>query len=377
MSSLFSPIKVGSMMIKNRFMRSATYEAMAEPDGTVTDAILSRYRQLAKGEIGLIVPGHMCVHPAGKAGLKQTGIFSDKHVKGLKGLVDVIHENKSKVIFQLAHAGRQTRVQVTGREPISPSNIGPDPLFETEPREMTAADIEELITAFGNAARRAGEAGADGVQIHAAHGYMVNQFLSPFFNRRDDEWGGSDENRFRFIKQAVLAIKANAPSDLVVTVKLSSNDYTPEIGIDPKLAARYSKWLVELGIDGIEISSGTLSFSPLAMSRSKDEQGRFAFRDAYHLEAAEIIKPVMGQVPLMLVGGVRKLSQMEDLIASGKVDMVSLSRPFIREPHLVKLLVAGKLTEASCVSCNNCLFAVRKNLPVKCYVKGLPQKTTS
>ncbi|SDO35402.1 NADH:flavin oxidoreductase [Desulforhopalus singaporensis] len=374
MSSLFCPVKIRSMTVKNRFMSSATYEAMAEPDGTVTDAILSRYRQLAKGDVGLIVPGHMCVHPSGKAGLKQTGIFSDKHIKGLKGLVDVIHRNNSKVVFQLAHAGRQTRVQITGRETISPSNIGPDPIFKTEPREMTAAEIEELVTEFGNGARRAAEAGADGVQVHAAHGYMVNQFLSPFFNRRSDKWGGSDENRFRFIKEAILAIKANVPSDMVVMVKLSSNDYTPGTGIDPTLAARYSRWLVDLGVDGIEISSGTLSFSPSATTRSKDKRGRFTYHDAYHLEAAEIVKPVMGQVPLMLVGGVRKLSLMEEIVESGKADMVSLSRPFIREPDFVKRLASGKINKASCISCNNCLSAVRTNLPVRCYIKGLPEK---
>ncbi len=373
MSILFSSFKIGQLTVKNRFMHSATYEAMSGSDGIVSEGLLKRYRQLAKGETGLIVPGHMNVHPTGKAGLKQTGIFSDDLLEGLKQLVSVIHEEKGKVVFQLAHAGRQTRKEITGMDPIAPFNNGTDPTFGVEPRVMTEVDIQEMITAFGDAARRAADAGADGVQIHAAHGYLVNQFLSPFFNRRDDEWGGSDENRFRFLKQVFLAIKNKIPSDMAVLIKLNTNDFTPQAGIDPELAARYAKWLVELGIDGIEISSGTLSYSPLAMSRNKDVEGTFSLQENYHLDAADIIKPVIGDTTLMLVGGVRRLVQMEHIVETKKADMISMCRPFIREPHLVKRFASGKTDVAGCVSCNNCLLAVRKSLPVKCYVKGLPE----
>jgi len=373
MSILFSSLCMGRLTVKNRLMHSATYESLSEENGEVNEALLRRYRQLAKGNIGLIIPGHMNVHPAGKAGFRQTGIFSDHLIPGLKELVSVIHGEKGKVVFQLAHAGRQTRKTVIGMDPIGPSNDGLDPTFEVEPKAMTEAEIQEAISAFGGAGRRAYEAGADGVQIHAAHGYLINQFLSPFFNRREDAWGGSDEKRFSFLKQIFLSIKKNVPAELPVFIKLNTNDFTPQVGIQPDLAALYAKWLAELGIDGIEISSGTLSYSPLAMSRNQAEVGEFAFRESYHLEAAEKIKPVIGHIPLMLVGGLRKMEQMESILDSGQADMISMCRPFIREPHLVKRFESGKSDKVGCVSCNNCLLAVRKGLPLKCYVKGVPE----
>jgi 2,4-dienoyl-CoA reductase-like NADH-dependent reductase (Old Yellow Enzyme family) len=373
MSKLFSSFSLGRLTVKNRLMHSATYESMSEKNGEVNEALLKRYRQLAKGHIGLIIPGHMNVHPVGKAGFRQTGIFSDSLIPGLKELVAAIHQEEGKVVFQLAHAGRQTRKEITGMEPIGPSNNGSDPTFGVEPKVMSEADIQEVISAFGDAARRATEAGADGVQIHAAHGYLVNQFLSPFFNRREDAWGGTDEKRFSFLKEIFLSIKKNTPADLPVFIKLNSNDFTPQAGIQPELAALYAKWLVELGIDGIEVSSGTISYSPLAMSRNKDEKGEFAHRDSYHLEAAEVIKPAIGSVPLMLVGGVRKMEQMESILESGQADMISMCRPFIKEPHLAKRFESGKSDQARCVSCNNCLLSVRKGLPLKCYEKGLPE----
>ena len=374
MSMLFSSCKMGRFIVKNRLMHSATYESMSEKNGNVSEVLLKRYRQLAKGNIGLIVPGHMYVHPTGKAGSRQTGIFSDKLIPGLKELVSVIHDEQGKIVFQLAHAGRQTRKEVTGLDPIGPSNDGRDLTFGVEPKTMVEEEIRDVIAAFGDAARRASEAGADGVQIHAAHGYLVNQFLSPFFNRREDEWGGNDEKRFSFLKQIFLAIKKNVPADLPVFIKLNTNDFTPQTGINPDLAAFYAKWLTELGIDGIEISSGTLSYSPLAMSRSGEVKGDFAFRGAYHLEAAEKIKPVIGNIPLMLVGGMRKMEQMETILKDGKADMISMCRPFIREPHLAKRFESGKSDTVSCISCNNCLSAVRQGLPVNCYVKELPEK---
>ncbi|NQU64315.1 MAG: NADH:flavin oxidoreductase [SAR324 cluster bacterium] len=373
MSMLFSSFKMGQLTVKNRLMCSATYESMSEKNGMVSEALLKRYRQLAKGNIGLIIPGHMNVHPAGKAGLRQTGIFGDHLLPGLKELVSVIHEEQGKVVFQLAHAGRQTRKELTGQDPMGPSNDGVDLTFGIEPKAMTEDDIQEVISAFADAARRAYEAGADGVQIHAAHGYLLNQFLSPFFNRRDDTWGGSDEKRFSLLKEIFLVIKKNVPADLPVLIKLNTNDFTPQAGIMPELAAQYAKWLVELGIDGIEISSGTLAYSPLAMSRKKEVEGEFAFRDGYHLEAAEKIKAVIGNTPLILVGGMRKMGQMESVLKEGKADLISMSRPFINEPHLAKRFESGKSDEVRCVSCNNCLAAVRKGLPVKCYEKGLPE----
>ena len=189
MPTILTPINIGTTQIQNRFVHSATYEAMASEGGEVTDALLKRYQNLSRGEIGLIIPGYMYVHPLGRAAKFGIGIHDDDMIPGLKKLVKAVHKHGGKIAFQLNHAGRQTTKAVIGQTPIGPSRVGRDPVNFVKPREMNEDDIQDAIEAFGGAANRAAEAGADGIQLHAAHGYLINEFLSPFFNRRDDGWG--------------------------------------------------------------------------------------------------------------------------------------------------------------------------------------------
>ena len=203
MSKLLTPLTIGSLEIKNRFVQSATYESMAKPDGKVTDALIKRYRNLAMGKAGLVIPGLMFVHPLGKSCKYQTGIHKDDMIPGLSCLTEAVKTNGGKIIFQLCHSGQQTNKNIIGQKPMGPSSAVRDPIFFFKPRKMDPKEIKTAIQSFGQSARRAFEAGADGIQIHAAHGYLINEFLSPFFNKRTDEWGGSDENRFRFLKEVI------------------------------------------------------------------------------------------------------------------------------------------------------------------------------
>ncbi len=393
MSRMFQSVKIGKMEIKNRFVHSATYEVMADNKGYITDELIKRYKNLAKGEVGLIIPGHMYVHPLGNAHHGQIGIHNDDMIPGLKKLADIIHENGGKVAFQLAHGGRQTPRQMIDTQPLAPSKQGRDPVTLNKPQKMSEALIEETIEAFAAAAVRAVEAGSDAVQIHAAHGYLICEFLSPFFNKRKDKWGGSDENRFRFIKEIIKRMKGRLPDDIPVLVKMNTNDYTPFKGITPDLAAVYAKWMTELGVDAVEISCGTyytlhtirgdipvpemaaglpMWMRPVAKVKLNFQKKGNTFSDAYNLDAAKKIKPKMGDTPLILVGGMRKLSQMEKIVENGEADLISMSRPFIREPFLVKRFQEGKSTEASCINCNKCFAAMFNSIPIKCYEKGLP-----
>lgn len=392
MSKLFESAKIGKLDIKNRFIHSATYEGMAKENGQVTDEILKKYENLAKGEVGLIIPGHMYVLPTGRAFKYQAGIHSDNMIPGLKALVDGVHESGGTIFFQLAHAGSQTTKDVAGAVPIGPSSKGRDPINFVKPKEISDKDIQDAIEAFGSAAKRAIMAGIDGIQIHAAHGYLVNQFLSPFFNSRDDEWGGNDENRFRFLKQIILKIKNEIDGTLPVIVKLSTHDHTPKQGITLSLAAMYAKFLAELGIDGIEVSCGTALYSFMNMCRGdvpvddlvsglpwwKKPMGRimmntlknkYDLEEGYNLPAAKIIKSEIGDIPVSVVGGLRTVSLMEDVLESGNADFISMSRPFIREPFIVKKIREGKVKQVSCVSCNKCLAAAANNKSVRCYHK--------
>ena len=385
------------MEVNNRFVRSATIENLAKEDGEVTEKLIKLYSTLAKGEIGLIIPGYMYVHPLGQAYKYQTGIYKDDLIPGLKKIVDAIHEEDGKVVFQIVHAGLQTFSRLIGTTPVGPSGDIINPVSMDYSREMTEEDIQESIEAFVRAARRVVETGADAVQLHSAHGYLMNQFLSPFYNRRQDDWGGSDEKQFRYLKEIITKTKRVLPSDIPLLIKLNTNDYTPTEGITPPLAAKYSEWLVKLGIDAIEISCGSGTYSIFNMCRGdvpvqeiaqavpdymkamvegiyQDMVGKYNFDEGYNLEAAKMIKPIIENIPLILVGGLRHKAFMEEIIEKKYVDLISMGRPFIREPLLVKNFKEEKQDKVACISCNRCLAAIPNNFPIRCYVNKFPEE---
>ena len=397
MSTLFSPMKIGKVELSNRFINSATYEAMANKTGEVSDELIKRYERLAKGGVGLCITGLMYVHASGRCYKNQTGIHDDRMIPGLRKLVDAVHQAGGKIAFQIAHGGRQTTKSMIDQTPLGPSSRGRDPINFVKPKEMTEDEIMEIISAFAAGARRAVEAGADGIQLHAAHGYLINEFLSPYFNIRKDSWGGSDENRFRFLKEIFQEIKKVVPDGYPVLVKLSTNDYTPKEGVTPILAVRYARWLAEVGIDAVEVSCGGTNYSYMNMCRGDVPtaemvqglswwekpigrlmigklEGKYDLEEGYNLAAARMIKPALGDTPLILVGGMRTVKHMEEVLESNQADFISMSRPFIREPFLVNKIKEGKMDRVSCVSCNRCLAAVPNELPVYCYNKGFPAK---
>lgn len=397
MSDLFKPVELGNLQLKNRFIQSATTENMALETGEVTDNLIKRYQDIAKGEVGLAIPGYMYVHKSGRSLKHQAGIHSDDMIPGLKKLTAAVHGEGGKIVFQIAHAGRQTTKKMAGQQPLGPSAEGRDPINFVKPKEMTEDEIHEAIKAFGAAAARAVAAGADGVQLHAAHGYLINQFLSPFFNHRKDAWGGSDVNRFRFLKEIIDAVKQAVPQGTPVLIKLNSNDFTPKEGITPALAATYAKMLAETGIDGVEISCGSPVYSymnmamgdvpvnelaqafpfllrPMVKLQMKTLVGKYGFDHGYNVDAAKVIKPALGNIPVSVVGGIRTVSEMNDVLDNKYADCISMARPFIREPDIVKKIKEGQTDTVACGSCNKCLAAVVNDMPVKCYHGGFPKK---
>lgn len=389
MSILFESIQLGQTQLANRFVCSATYEAMATEQGEVTDNLVKRYRILAKGEIGLIIPGYMYVHSLGRAAKYQVGIHDDRMIPGLRRMSEAVHYQGGRIVFQLAHAGRQTKKELIGRTPLGSSARGRDPTFFVKPVAMSEAQIAIVIDAFGQAARRAVEAGADGVQVHAAHGYLLNQFLSPFWNRRQDAWGGSDEGRFRILRETILAVRRALPVGMPLLVKLNTYDGTPKEGMTPALALTYARWLAELGIDGLELSSGSTYYSfgdmirgeipvdelalafpgwmqPFAKLALRQMVGKFDLEEGYNVPASRLIKPAVGEVPVMVVGGLRRVAHMEALLEEGAADMVSMARPFIREPHLVRRIREGRAEGSTCTSCNKCFALIAADSPLRC-----------
>jgi 2,4-dienoyl-CoA reductase-like NADH-dependent reductase (Old Yellow Enzyme family) len=347
-SILFTPIKIGNVTIPNRFVRSATHDFMATPKGEVTDRQVSLFRKLAQGEVGLIITGHAYVHPSGKASPYQIGVDDDSRIEGLSRIAGAVHEYPSRVFLQIAHAGRQTKEKLCGCTPLAPSAVY-EPVFKIEPKEMSITDIEEAEFSFIQAGKRALEAGFAGIQLHVAHGYLLSSFISPYTNRRTDLYGGSIANRARIVVETIQGIKTQVDKHFPIIVKLNATD-SLKGGLSLEESIQTAKILEKEGVDGIEVSGGMAESGEGSIwegLRSEEDEGYFV---GY---AARVKKEV--RVPVFGLGGIRTLSNMERIIQEGRADMISMSRPFIRQPFLVREFRLGRFHKSECISCNKCL----------------------
>lgn len=346
MSILFSPFKLGSLDLSNRLVRSATAERMSDVDGRPLPPLKDLYAELARGGVGLIITGHMYVHTSGKAHEEMTGVYNDDLLPDLAELVDAVHRESSRIVVQINHGGMQCSTEAV-EEAIAPSAVD-HPLSKGSAREMTSQEIDTIIRSYAHAARRVQQAGFDGVQIHAAHGYLVNQFLSPLINRRRDEWGGGITKRMRFLKKISSAVRDQVGSDYPVMIKLGMMDGRKG-GLTPKESLQVVAALEDMGIDGLEISgglSGERSLNIRKGIRSEDDE-------AYFLPLAQRAREVT-QLPIILVGGIRSRAVMDRILTDGHADLVSLCRPLISEPDLPNRLRLGLQEKSRCLSSNNC-----------------------
>lgn len=349
MSTLFKPISLGPLAIKNRFVRSATNDYMGNLDGTISDSEFDLYRTLAGNDVGLIIAGHSYVqYPLGRSTASQNAIYDDRFIEGYRRAANIVHEYGSRLILQISHAGRQVKNLAEGLIPIAPSAVTDNKAGIT-PRALTEEEILELIDSFASAMRRAKEAGCDGVQVHAAHGYLLAEFISPYTNRREDRWGGSIENRTRILKEIIIRGKKLVGDDYPVLVKLNTTDGVEGAGYLTHEDAVYTaKLLDSLGVLAIEVSGGISEFNlGFALTGINAPE-----KEAYFASAAKKIKAEVS-CPVILVGGLRSMTVMESIIEEGIADMVALCRPFIKEPDLVKRFINGQ-ARVTCVSCNGC-----------------------
>lgn len=367
MNILFTPAKIGNLVIPNRFVRSATYDAGAE-DGFVSDWQIELYRALSKGRVGLIMSGVFCVTTLNNAAPTLNLLTDDKHIAGLKRLSKVVHENGSKLAVQLYHPGREAfrRLEPFGIEAVGPSGVksGGDPYFEGRCREMTVDEIWATVNAFGDATRRVQEAGCDGVQIHGAHAYLLAQFLSSQSNHREDEWGGALENRLRLHKEIYRSARANIGPDYPLMIKLGVQDTFPG-GLEFREGLPAAVQLAGIGYDSVEVSSG-LRGVKWGQTEMRDKIFRRE-REAYFREWARRVKEEV-DVPVMTVGGLRSLNLMEEIVAGNDADFVSLCRPLIREPGLVASWQDGQPRRPTCISCNKCFENVLSGHRLRCMI---------
>ncbi len=355
---LFEPFSFSGLNMRNRIVRSATYEKRADDDGFVTDSLVEFYEELARGGAGLIITGNTLVHHSGRTIEQMLCLHSDIYIPGMKILTSVIHGLNGLIAVQLTHGGRQCFPALLGGNlPIAPSEVY-DPSIKVTPKAMADEEIWEMIDAFANAAKRARLAGFDAVQLHGAHGYLISEFLSPHTNRRDDYWGGDEERRFHFIEEVYRAVRKEAGKDYPLLIKMNADDML-ENGLKPDEAIRIAVRLEELGINAIEISGGMYeSGNRTAMPNILSED-----KEAYCRKAGRLFKENLG-IPVMLVGGMRSRTVMEDILSKKEADLISIARPLIREPDLPNKLREGK-EKADCISCNGCMSFQKLDM-VKC-----------
>jgi 2,4-dienoyl-CoA reductase-like NADH-dependent reductase (Old Yellow Enzyme family)/NADPH-dependent 2,4-dienoyl-CoA reductase/sulfur reductase-like enzyme len=362
---LFQPIKIGTMEVKNRFVMPPIATNYCEIDGSVTERLKAYLGLRARGGVGLIIVEAAYVQPSGKLVPNEVGVYKDELIDGLKGLVNEIHQYETKAALQLVHAGRQTFSAMTGFPLVAPSPIS-CPFCQEMPKEMTLEDIEGMIDAFGKAAGRAKDAGFDTVEIHGAHGYLVNQFLSPYSNQRTDQYGGSPENRARFPLEVLRRIREEVGENFPVIYRMSSVEYVPG-GLTIEDTREFAGMLVENGIDALHVSLGVYETAAMIIQPAAIPQG-------VNVENAAAIKEaVNGRVPVIAVGRIKEPVMAEQIIESGKADLVSLGRALVADPEFPSKTIAGKPEEIRrCIACNQgCIDRVIAGLDMKCQVNAL------
>lgn len=363
MKNLFEETMINGMILGNRFVRSATWEGMCEKDGRPTSRLASCYRDLALGGVGLIITGYAFVRPDGKQLPGKMGIHSDDFAAEMQTLTRAVHNEGGRICMQLVHAGGQTTTKTAGRRPLAPYSIKVEQ-FPEEPEAMSKEDIDEIVAAFGEGARRAKAYGFDAVQLHAAHGYLINQFLSPLTNRRTDGYGGSLQNRCRFLLEVYSRVRSEVGADFPVLVKLNGSDNL-EGGLLLEDAVYASRLLDQEKIDAIEVSGGTSASGEETPVRIKIDAPE---REAYNLALAREIKEAV-RCPVMVVGGFRSLEVINKAIREDGIDYISMARPFIREPQLLRRWKGGDTSPARCISCNGCFKPGLKEGGIYCVVE--------
>ncbi|AJD91375.1 NADPH dehydrogenase [Jeotgalibacillus malaysiensis] len=313
-TALFSPYSVKNVTLKNRIvMAPMCMYSCYNQDGIVTNFHKVHYASRAAGQTGLIMLEATSVTPQGRISNEDLGIWSDEHISGLKELSDLIKENGAKTAIQLAHAGRKS---MTDGSIIAPSAIAFNDKMK-EPEEMTQEQIQETIQAFKEAARRSNEAGFDIIELHAAHGYLINEFLSPLSNQRTDDYGGTDENRYRFLKEIIDAV--NEVWDGPLFVRVSASDWDEE-GLTPEDYATYAKWMKKQGVDLIDVSSGAVV--PAAIHAYP----------GYQVPMAETIKH-KGNIDTGAVGLITSGLQAEEILQNKRANLIFIARELLRDPY--------------------------------------------
>ena len=396
-SILFEKLSIGTLELQGRLIKSATSETRATRDGFATRELIDFYLPMARSGLPLIITGNMYVSREGQSTPRQLGADSDDKIPQLRSFTEALHEQGTPVFAQLSHCGRQVLpASVGGIQPVSASGVK-DPVTGVRPVALSYPEIQNIVKAFGKAARRCQQAGFDGIQIHAGHGYLISQFLTPHTNRRTDYYGGKLKNRTRILVDILSEIRNRVGADFPVILKLNGSDALPlREGLETGELVEVAVIMEEQGIDAVEISvghyesgfpvvRGSFFRSMRAMAHGSSRHlpvvRRVSFRifwpvlalasnilwrhsEGFNLQYSRQFKAALG-IPVICVGGFYSREKMEAAIQSGDCDAVSSARALIANPCLYEHLREG-ITGPQCRFCNACVGAIGRE-PVDCY----------
>ncbi|MCG6877414.1 MAG: NADH:flavin oxidoreductase [Betaproteobacteria bacterium] len=396
-SVLFTPINIGPLALSGRLIKTATAETRATEDGFVTRELIHFYELMARGETPLIITGNIYVSLDGKSAPRQVGVDDDDKVPGLTRLVDAVHARGSKLIAQLNHCGRQVVPRFAGLSEAVSASDKTELVTGTRPRALTVPEIERIVERYADAADRCRRAGFDGVQIHAANGYLMSQFLTPYTNRRTDEYGGPVEHRVKLLRDVLRAIKSRVGSAFPVIIKMNGSDYLPlRPGLTTPELAEIAVLMERAGADAIEVSVGHYeSGFPMVRGtfgrclRNMVQGGMrylpffrrwgfrlfwpilavvfnlvFGRREGFNSGYTRIFKNKLS-IPVICVGGFLTREAMDMALAEKRCDIVSAGRAFIADPLLYRHLRDGE-PGPRCVDCNACIGHLGAQ-PADCY----------
>ena len=361
---LFTPGHIGRMTLKNRVVMAPMVRNYADEQGRMTPRYLAHLERIASGGAGALILEASFVSPEGRGFRHQLGLHSDAVIAGLHEAAAAVHAHGARLGIQLFHAGRQTTAAVCGEQPVAPSEI-PCPLLGELPRGLDRMEIHALVRAFGNAARRAKAAGLDFVEIHAAHGYLITQFLSPFSNKRPDAYGGDVDGRRRFLEEIIAAVRKEVGVDFPVTVRISADEMVPG-GMQQDDAKDLALWLQDRGIDAVHVSAG--NYGSYTRGRMIPPM---AVDDGPLIKYAAAIKELVA-IPVIAVGKLHTPALAEATLQNGQADFVALGRELLADPDWPRKAELGLDEEIhSCIACNQgCISRLFEQRDVWCTVNA-------
>ncbi len=337
------------LTLKNRMMRSATWEGIATPEGHMTPAQYDVYKQLAQAQVGLICTGYARITKDGEPNKGMMGIYDDSFIEDYKKLTDMVHAYGSKIMMQIAYGSTKTTYRTDERTILSPSNV-PERSTGLTGKPMSRNDIKELIQRYKEAAVHVKKAGFDAIELHGGHSYLLNQFLSPYYNKRADEYGGTLSGRMRFIDEVYSAVREAVGEDFPILIKITCSEFF-EGGLEFSEVKQICSHLEAIGIDAVEIT-GNIHGKAEKMKGEKFD-GLTIEKDGYFYEYAKEIAELI-QIPVILTGGNRDPEVMEKQLEQSNIAMFGFSRPLLCEPNLIQRWIEGDLTSVKCIHCSKC-----------------------